>query len=187
MSITLIAWSIIGLSWFWFWKSCWMLKFAQLSVNDIHLQTDVNYSHSLRKRLHSQHPQIQSRPCLYVQLLKHCLVEKADVTHKIKSKELIGFMYIVCLGQGLSHNSYTLIFILSLITNTLFTVNSVFHVYKLLHLRLYWKYFHKLTLLAQLYFKNMIIKILSCPWNIYSALRGNGGGDRLSNGALFNL
>ena len=136
MSITLIAWSIIGLSWFWFWKSCWMLKFAQLSVNDIHLQTDVNYSHSLRKRLHSQHPHIQSRPCLYVQLLKHCLVEKADVTHKIKSKELIGFMYIVCLGQGLSHKPYTLIFILSLITNTLLTVNSVFHVYKPLHLRL---------------------------------------------------
>ena len=70
-----------------------MLKFAQLSVNDIHLQTDVNYSHSLRKRLHSQHPHIQSPPCLDVHLLKHCLVEKADVIHKIKPKELIGFMY----------------------------------------------------------------------------------------------
>ena len=34
----------------------------------------------------------------------------------------------------------------------------------------------------------MIINISSsCPWNIYSVLRGNGGGDRLSNVALFNL
>ena len=113
-----------------------MLKFAQRSVTDIHLRTDVNYSHSLRKRLHSQHPHIQSPPCLDVHLLKHCLVEKADVIHKIKPKELIGFMYIVCLGQGLSHKPYTLIFILSLITNTLLTVNSVFHVYKLPYLRL---------------------------------------------------
>ena len=68
------CWCIIGLSWSWFWKSCWMLKLAQRSVTDIHLRTDVNYSHSLRKRLHSQHPHIQSPPCLDVHLLKLVLL-----------------------------------------------------------------------------------------------------------------